>query len=66
MNSLSGSWKKMLIVFAAALPLLFVSRQSGDGRGAAAAERPAPAASQVAPEEGPPPSNEISEFQQLD
>lgn len=65
MNSLSGSWKKLLILISAGFLLLFVSRHSGS-QGAAAAERPSPAATAVEPENGPPPSNEISDFQQLD
>jgi hypothetical protein len=65
-TAITGSWKKLLIVLAAGLALLFASRQSGKGQAAAAAERPAPAAAGAVPQDAPPPSNEIRDFQQLD
>lgn len=65
MNPLTGSWKKLLFVLAAGLVLFFASKHSVNGQAAAAAE-PAPPAAQVAPGDGLPASNEISDFQQLD
>jgi hypothetical protein len=65
MNPLSGNWKKWLFILAAGLALIFASRHSVDGQAAAAQPAP-PAAAQPAADDGTPPSNEISEFQQLD
>jgi hypothetical protein len=64
MNPLTGNWKKLLFVISAGLVLLFASKHPVGGQAAAAAETAQPAAAQVVPDDGP--SNEISEFQQLD
>lgn len=66
MNSLTASWKKLLFVLAAGLVLFFASKQSAGGQPAVAAEPAQPPAAQVAPDQGPPASNEIPDFQQLD